>query len=106
MTKVGFDLQPQGVIVEPASANVGHAVLECAWPTMVRRKFIGDASQKVVRLADIYRIPAGRADLFSENVKTANGIEYGADVIQIERVKRSAFPAPIHDDLVGVDPKA
>ncbi len=58
MTKIGLDSQALGV---PSFNNEGSDVSgpmsAYAVPAMMGRKFIGETTQKVVRLSNIFRIP-------------------------------------------------
>ena len=58
MTQIKLDSEALGVsCVNTEGTYVGGPVAPDTFPSVMRRKFIGDASQKVVRLADIYRVP-------------------------------------------------
>lgn len=82
MTQIGFDSQALGLAtLNTEGTYMGGPVTCDGVPLMVRRKFIGDASQKVVRLSDIYRMPRILRPRLTENVDAWNGIEDGADSI-------------------------
>jgi hypothetical protein len=83
MAQIGLDPNPLGVSsVDTEGTYVGGPVSYHGVPLMVRRKFIGDASPKVVRLADIYRIPsATKPGGLAENVDAWDGVEHRPDGI-------------------------
>jgi hypothetical protein len=66
--EIGFDVPTQGIPSgDVESADVCSPTSDNAIQLVVFPKFIGDASEKVVRLADIHRIPVsverqGRGD--------------------------------------------
>jgi len=65
-----------------------------ALPAMMRRKFIGDASGKVVRLADIYRVPLTLPERPAEDVNTRAGMVRNAERIQLKLITRSGCAEP------------
>ena len=98
MAKIGLDLETfrqtadnmQGAYVRgPGGDN--------AIPTMVMRKFIGETATKIVRLANIYRIPAKRRT-FAEDVHPRSNVVDGADCVVLGFVSRSGNAVP-HDEF-------
>jgi hypothetical protein len=82
MAQIKFDSQALGVTcVDTEGTYVGGPVARDASPLVMRRKFIGDASQKVVSLADIYRVPRAVDARLAENVNTGNIIKFLSDRI-------------------------
>ncbi len=76
MTKIGFDSQPFGVpATDDHRADVCGPGAGYAVPLMMGRKFIGQTSSKVVRLANICRIPATVSPLGTEDINAADLIE-------------------------------
>jgi hypothetical protein len=55
------------------SANVSGPMSAYCAPAMMRRKFIGETTQKVVRLANIYRMPGAYGRGLTEDVSAWNG---------------------------------
>jgi hypothetical protein len=91
MTQISFDAQPLGVAsVDTEGTYVGGPLAFGAFPAMMRRKFIGETAQKVVRLADIYRMPRICRPGFAEDVDARDGEKDGPDRVQIESVFRPA----------------
>lgn len=95
MTEIGFDSQSFGVpatddhcadVCGPGSAN--------AFPLMMRRKFVGQTSGKVVRLADIYRIPAIISRQPAKYVDAAKGIECHSDSVVLEFISPATGSGP------------
>ena len=72
-------------------------------PPMMARKFIGEASAKVVCLADIYRIPAAVRGLAAEDVDAADRIERDVPEREVLEFIRRAAKAPPHKARGGVD---
>ncbi len=95
MTKISLDSQTLGV---PASddhrADVCGPGAGYAFPPMVRRKFVGQATMKVVRLADIYRIPETIGALLTKDVDATNLVERHTDCVVLEFVGRPTGPSP------------
>lgn len=60
---------------------------------MVRRKFIGETTAKVVRLADIYR-PHEYSGWRYEDVNTGPLKINGADRVTLKVILGATFPAP------------
>jgi hypothetical protein len=95
MTQIGFDSQALGVAsVSTEGTYVGGPVSPDGFPLMVRRKFIGDASPKVVRLANIYRVPRVERSGLTKDVDTRNGIKDRPERMQVECVFQPAFSRP------------
>jgi hypothetical protein len=103
MTQIGLDSPALGSVVDPATRDVGEAVSPCAFPLRVRRKFIGETSQKVVRLARIYRLPLGGGEAPAKDVNAADGEKYGANLVQIKGIESTGAAAPIDHGEGGVD---
>jgi hypothetical protein len=103
MTQIGLDSPALGSVVDPATADVGEAVSPCAFPLRVRRKFIGETSQKVVRLAHIYRLPLGGVEASAKDVNAADREKHSADLVQIEGIEGSGSATPIDHGEGGVD---
>jgi hypothetical protein len=62
---------------------------------MVPRKFLGQTTQKVVCLADIYRIPAAVRPLQAKDIDAANGVECDISEFKVlEFVSHSAITGP------------
>lgn len=62
---------------------------------VVRRKFIGETAAKVIRLADIYRIPQGVVPLPTEDINASHLIEGDVtDAVVLEFVCRASGPSP------------
>jgi hypothetical protein len=103
MTEIGFDSDSFGV---PASDD--HCADVCgpgagyAVPSMMRRKFLGQTATKIVRLADIYRIPATIRPFLAEDVDAANLVERHTDCVVLEFVSRPARASP-NDAREGID---
>ena len=69
MTEIGFDSQSLGIsTLDDQCADVSGPMSAYTIPTMMCCKFIGEATQKIVRLSNIYRIPGGYGRGFAENV--------------------------------------
>jgi len=80
MTQISLNSQPLGFSsIDTEGTYVGGPVTFGALPTMVRRKFIGQTAQKVVRLADIYRVPRVERSAFAGNIHSGNGKVDGPD---------------------------
>lgn len=95
MSQISFDGHACGI---PATDNhcadvSGPGAANCV-PPMVRRKFIGQTAQKVVRLADIYRIPKTIGALTAKDVDAADSIEDGTNRVVLEFVRRTAKALP------------
>jgi hypothetical protein len=96
MTQIGFDSHPFGV---PASddhgADVSGASPGYVCYPMVSRKFIGEASAKVVCLANIYRIPEPILPLMAKDVDARDGVEgHVSNPVVVKFVPRTARPEP------------
>ncbi len=58
MTEIGIDSQALGIpTFDNEGADVSGPMSAYAVPSMVGLGFIGEATQKVVRLSDVFRIP-------------------------------------------------
>jgi len=99
MTKGRFDPYPYGRVArDDESADVrGPGAAYCI-PSVMRRQFIGETTQKVVRLADIYRIPHAIVGDSTENVDTSERVEHGSDGVMLKFIR---FPAHCPDETRG-----
>jgi hypothetical protein len=61
---------------------------------MVRRKFVGQTSAKVVRLADIYRVPKAIYAASAEDINATNGIKDCSDGVVLKFVRSAAISLP------------
>jgi hypothetical protein len=95
MTQIGFNSLPFGVPAgDDHSADVRGPGAGYSVPLMMRRKFIGDSTTKVVCLSNIYRLPQER-DLSTENVDSPNWVEGNPSECKVlEFVFRAAGTAP------------
>lgn len=96
MTQIGLDPHSFGI---PASddhcADVRGPGAGYIREDMVRRKFVGQTSSKIVRLSDIYRIPSVVRCQMAEDINTGNGVECDRfDFEVLKFVGRSADPRP------------
>jgi len=86
MTEVSFDSNAFGI---PASddhrADVCGPGAGYAIPLMMGRKFFGQTAAKVVRLADIYRIPSLICGELAKNVNATDGVEGNATDGKVRR---------------------
>jgi len=83
MAEITFDSQAFGIsTLDDQSADVSGPMSTYAIPMMVRRKFIGEATQKIVRLSNIYRIPGAYGRRFAEDVGSRNGAVYRPDWVK------------------------
>lgn len=105
MTQIGLNTQAGGYApIDDHCADVRGPGAANAFQPVVCRKFIGEASGKVVRLSDIFRIPSAIDSQSAEDVNARNSIEHGPDRVVVKFVSGSAFPGP--DEAVsGVDRK-
>lgn len=95
MTQVRFDCQPGGVpAVDDHSADVRGPGSANAVPLMVQRKIIGQTAEKVVRLSDVFRIPAAVRRKGAEDIDAGDLIEDGPDAVVLEFVAGSAGTRP------------
>src|ERR1700738_4565275 len=77
MAEIGFDSQALGIsTLDDQSADVSGPMSAYAIPMMVRRKFIGETTQKIVCLSDIYRIPGAYGCRFAEYINSGKGEIY------------------------------
>ena len=98
MTQIGFDIEPPlgGVVsaddhcADVSGPGAGHII-----PAFMRRRIIGKTDAKIVRLADIYRVPATVRGKTAEDVYAADGIPCDAPERKVlEFVRGSAGPVP------------
>lgn len=95
MTKIGFDGQSFGYIPrDNEGADVCGPGAANAFQPMVRRKFIGKTSGKVVRLADIYRVPPLVRRLAAKDINPADGIKRRPDGVMLKFVGGPARSRP------------
>jgi hypothetical protein len=82
MTKIKLDTQALGFAsVDTEGTYMGGPVAPDTFPSMMRRKFIGDASKKVVRLADIYRVPGIVDSGLTKNIHSGDVVKVLPDRI-------------------------
>jgi hypothetical protein len=96
MTQIGLDPHSFGT---PASddhcADVRGPGAGYVIERVMRRKFVGQTSAKIVRLSDVYRIPSVVRCLMAEDINTGNDVERDrADFEVLKFVGRSADPRP------------
>jgi len=73
MTKVGLNNESVGLgTAGPHGAYVCRTSFDDGIPTMMRREFVGETAQKVVCLADIYRVPRCGVRLTAKDVNAGN----------------------------------
>jgi hypothetical protein len=96
MTEIGLNSQPVGVpathdhCADVCGPGAGYAV-----PPMVVRKFIGQTTSKVVRLADVIRVPQSVGTLTTKNINSADRIEHHATDCKVPKfVPSTAEPGP------------
>lgn len=95
MTKISLDIKPGGEPpIDDHCADVRGPGAASVLELMMRRKFIGQASTKIVRLADIYRIPTSVASQANKHVYTGNGVKLDADCVVLEFIPRAADAGP------------
>ena len=103
MTQISLNSQSFGV---PASddhcADVRGPGAGYVWPTMMGRKLIVQAALKVVRLADVYRIPKTICGAAAENVDASNRVERHSDCVVLKFVPRTAKSNP-NEGREGLD---
>jgi hypothetical protein len=63
-----------------------------AIPAMVRRKFVGETAQKIVRLSDIYRVPIAVEGDFAEKIDSGPFEINGPDGMQLKLISSTACP--------------
>ena len=71
MAQVGFDCPAHGATVvmgDMKCADVCGPGGPNAFPAMMKRQIAGDASGKIVRLANVYRLPPSWSGLAAENI--------------------------------------
>lgn len=91
VSEIGFDVPTQGIAAgDVERADVCSPTSDNAVQLVVLPKFIGDTSEKVVRLADIHRIPFSVERLLTENVNPRIGVISGPDGMKVKAV---TFPA-------------
>lgn len=89
MTEIGFDSKTQGVVAgHMESADVRGPGGPNAFPSMVRRKFVGETAVKIVRLSDIYRIPVAVMGKLGEDVDARTNKVDGADGVVLKFIPR------------------
>ena len=87
MTKIGFDLDTLGVpALNGSGGDMCGPMTAYAIPSMMGRKFIGETAQKVVRLADIFRIPKPIDGHAAKNVDAGECQVRRADWVKPKRV--------------------
>ncbi|MGD9540793.1 MAG: hypothetical protein AB7V61_07655, partial [Methylocystis sp.] len=85
MTEIGFDSQSQGVVAgHMQGAYVGCASGSNALPIVMARKVVGDTTAKIIRLADIHRVPSQIWRELTEYVDSGSGIVAHADRVKLE----------------------
>jgi hypothetical protein len=93
--EIGFDVPTQGIPSgDVESADVCSPTSDNAIQLVVFPKFIGDASEKVVRLADIHRIPVSVERLLAENVNAREGVISGPDGMEVKAVAFTSRSKP------------
>jgi hypothetical protein len=97
MTEISFDSQSFGVVGDHECADVRGPGSANAFPPMMRRKFIGQPTGKVVCLAHIYRMPTPIAGRLAEKVDASNRVEHRTDRMVLEFIPRAAGPSPNDD---------
>ena len=91
MTEISLDDQPFGFVPrDNERADVCGPGAADAFQPVMRRKFIGQTTAKVVRLTDIYRIPPQIGGLTAKDIDAADGVEHRADCVVLKFVS-SAF---------------
>jgi hypothetical protein len=91
MTKVGFDSQSQGVVAgHMQGAYVGCASGSNALPIVMARKVVADATAKVVRLADVHRVPTQVWRELTEYVDSGSAVVAHPDRVKLEIIFCSA----------------
>ena len=94
MTEIGFDSQALGIsTLDDQSANVSGPMSAYCVPAMMRRKFIGDTTQKVVYLSHIYRMPGVYGRGFTESAGVAHLEEPRLETLAIVRAPQSTTRA-------------
>lgn len=86
MNEIGLDSSALGIpTFDNEGAEVSGPMSVYAVPAMMGRKFVGDASAKIVRLSDIFRIPqpAGRR---AEDIYAGEFKIFRADWVKPETV--------------------
>lgn len=90
MSEVGLDIEA----FREHSGNMQRAYVRGpggnnALPGVMLRKFIGETAGKVVRLADIYRLPFVVRDLTAKNIDAGNNAIRGTDAVVLHFIRRS-----------------
>jgi hypothetical protein len=79
MTQVGFDSHSFGVAAsddhcaDMRGPSAGYVI-----PLIMRKKFIGETTPKVVRLANIYRVPQPILSLLAEDIDASRWVKRNA----------------------------
>jgi hypothetical protein len=95
MAEIGFDSQALGIsTLDDQSADVSGPMSAYAIPMMVRRKFIGETTQKIVCLSDIYRIPGAYGCRFAEYINSGKGEIYRPNWVKPKTILDPAGTIP------------
>lgn len=95
MTEIGLDLKTQAVLTwNVQGTDVSCAGGSNALPAMMRSKLICETTQKVVRLADIYRVPVPVYRRPAKNIDARTFVVDRPDGMQLKLVAISACPKP------------
>jgi hypothetical protein len=95
LSKVGLDPETFALIHgDMQGAYVSSPIGNNAFPAMMRRKFIGETTAKVVRLANIYRIPSSVRPKLAKDIDSWSGQVDGSNGMMLEFIRRSALPQP------------
>lgn len=85
MPEIRFDVLTQGIPAgDMERADVCSPTADNAVPLVVMPKFVGDASGKIVRLADVYRIPVPVGGLPAEDVDAGPRMVAGANGMEVK----------------------